>query len=71
MKRYVKEFANDMLKRERECISPLNEKEQMYRIERIEKYVAACEIGLITDYETVKAIIDFLEMWYTPGRETE
>lgn len=67
MKRYIIEFSNDMIRNEKSYKSPLNEKAVNYRIERIEKYVAACKAGLITDYETMRAIIDVMGCERIPG----
>lgn len=66
MKRYVIEFANDMIKREKNY-NPCFPDMPLYRIERIEKYVNAWRAGLITDYETVRAIIGVMEMETMPG----
>lgn len=67
MKRYIIEFSNDMIRNEKQYKSPLNEKAVNYRIERITKYVQACKAGLITDYETMRAIIDVIECERIPG----
>ena len=67
IKRYVYEFSNDMIRRTKENINPAFPEMGLYRIERIEKYVNACRAGLITEYETMRAIINVMEMDTIPG----
>ena len=69
IKRYVVEFSNDMINRLESSRSALNNDVVNYRINRISQYVTACKCGLITDYETIKAIIDVMETTTIPGSE--
>lgn len=53
MKRYVKEFANDVLNRPYS-----NEKKS-----RIQRAVHYCEKGMITDFEAIKMIVRIITEW--------
>ena len=69
IKRYVYEFSNDQIKRLTDGRSALNSEMVNYRISQIDKYVRACECGLITEFETIKTIVSIMELEKIPGRE--
>lgn len=61
-KRFIYEYRNYTIKGLNECRTAGNEKLINYLIARINKYVMACENGLISPHETVKAISGFYEI---------
>lgn len=56
MKRYVKEFAIDCIKKEKN-----RHHWDLEKVKKIKRIVAMCNKGLITEYEAVKEIVSTME----------
>ena len=66
MKRYVQELANDILKRIDVPCNDFTDSKQREEVingmrEKIQKILNYCKVGLITDVEAVKSIVDINE----------
>ena len=59
MKRYVKEFANACIEKEKN-----QHHWNLEKVKAINKTVVQCNKGLITEFETVKTIVKIMEENY-------
>ena len=60
MKRYVKEFANDILKRDRECVL-MPEVVKMERKAKIERLLKCYRMRILSDFEAVQQLVYIAE----------
>ena len=60
MKRYVKEFANDILKRDRECVL-MPEVVKTERKAKVERLLKCYRMRILSDFEAVQQLVYIAE----------